>query len=332
MNKIYVIAEAGVNHNGNIEIAKEMVDRAVEAGADAVKFQTFKADKLVCKKAEKAAYQKAGTAAEESQYEMLKKLELSERMHMDLMEYCDKKRIRFLSTPFDTDSLRLLVELGIPIIKIPSGEITNLPYLKAVARTGKEVLLSTGMSSLAEVREAVWLLKKNGTRKITVLHCNTQYPTPMEDVNLNAMLTIRNELHVPVGYSDHSEGIEVAIAAAALGAEVIEKHFTLDRGMEGPDHKASMEPSGLKQMIKCIRNIEKALGSSEKKAGASERENLAVVRKSIVAAKNIHSGEVFSEDNLTVKRPGTGISPMNWYEVIGKRAEKDYMADEIIII
>ncbi len=332
MNKIYVIAEAGVNHNGNIEIAKEMVDRAVEAGADAVKFQTFKADKLVCKKAEKAAYQKAGTAAEESQYEMLKKLELSERMHMDLMEYCDKKRIRFLSTPFDTDSLRLLVELGIPIIKIPSGEITNLPYLKAVARTGKEVLLSTGMSSLAEVREAVWLLKKNGTRKITVLHCNTQYPTPMEDVNLNAMLTIRNELHVPVGYSDHSEGIEVAIAAAALGAEVIEKHFTLDRGMEGPDHKASMEPSGLKQMIKCIRNIEKALGSSEKKAGASERENLAVVRKSIVAAKNIHSGEVFSEDNLTVKRPGTGISPMNWYEIIGKRAEKDYMADEIIII
>ncbi len=253
-------------------------------------------------------------------------------MHMDLMEYCDKKRIRFLSTPFDTDSLRLLVELGIPIIKIPSGEITNLPYLKAVARTGKEVLLSTGMSSLAEVREAVWLLKKNGTRKITVLHCNTQYPTPMEDVNLNAMLTIRNELHVPVGYSDHSEGIEVAIAAAALGAEVIEKHFTLDRGMEGPDHKASMEPSGLKQMIKCIRNIEKALGSSEKKAGASERENLAVVRKSIVAAKNIHSGEVFSEDNLTVKRPGTGISPMNWYEIIGKRAEKDYMADEIIII
>ena len=332
MNKIYVIAEAGVNHNGNIEIAKEMVDRAVEAGADAVKFQTFKADKLVCKKAEKAAYQKAGTAAEESQYEMLKKLELSERMHMDLMEYCDKKRIRFLSTPFDTDSLRLLVELGIPIIKIPSGEITNLPYLKAVARTGKEVLLSTGMSSLAEVREAVWLLKKNGTRKITVLHCNTQYPTPMEDVNLNAMLTIRNELHVPVGYSDHSEGIEVAIAAAALGAEVIEKHFTLDRGMEGPDHKASIEPSGLKQMIKCIRNIEKALGSSEKKAGASERENLAVVRKSIVAAKNIHSGEVFSEDNLTVKRPGTGISPMNWYEIIGKRAEKDYMADEIIII
>lgn len=330
MDKVYIIAEAGVNHNGDIRIAKKLIDMAVESGANAVKFQTFKPEKLVCRDAAKAEYQKELTPALESQYEMLKKLELSEQMHIELINYCVEKNIQFLSTPFDLDSIEMLCRLGIPFIKIPSGEITNLPYLRAAARTGKDIILSTGMSSLEEVKNAKNILQKNNAGKIIMLHCNTEYPTPMEDVNLRAMLTIKKELNVQVGYSDHTEGIEVPIAAVALGAVVIEKHFTLDKGMEGPDHKASIEPKDLKQMVKSIRNIEKALGSTEKMASISEKRNIPVVRKSIVASKKIKTGEIFSEDNLTVKRPGTGISPMEWESVIGTRAIKDFEEDQLI--
>ncbi len=330
MKGIYIIAEAGVNHNGNIEIAKALVDAAAQAGADAIKFQTFQAGKLVCKNAEKAAYQKKATNASETQYEMLKKLELSQQMHVDLMVYCRHKRIQFLSTPFDIESIQMLVDLNIPIIKIPSGEVTNYPYLKMAGRTGKHIILSTGMSSMDEVRHALAILKEYGAGSMVALHCNSQYPTPMEDVNLRAMLSMREKLNIATGYSDHTEGIEVPIAAAALGACVIEKHITLDRNMEGPDQNASIEPQELKQMVRCIRNIEKALGTVEKKVSPSEESNILVVRKSIVAAKKIRKGELFSEENLTVKRPGTGISPMKWEKVIGKYAEKDYEPDEMI--
>lgn len=332
MDRIFIIAEAGVNHNGDINIAKKLVDVASEAGADAVKFQTFKADKLVCKNAKKAEYQIETTNNSESQYEMLKKLELTEQMHRELMNYCDKKGIMFLSTPFDIESVRFLSDLGINTFKVPSGEITNFPYLREIARQQKNVILSTGMSSIEEVKAAVGVLKNNGTKNIILLHCNTQYPTPMQDVNLKAMQQLRNELNLPVGYSDHTLGIEVSIAAAALGAEVIEKHFTLDKNMEGPDHRASLEPDDLKKMVEGIRNIEKALGDGIKRVSSSERENLSIVRKSIVASVAINKGDTLTEDNITVKRPGNGISPMRWNEVIGKKAVKNFEVDELIEI
>lgn len=330
MNKVFVIAEAGVNHNGDITLAKQLVDVAVVAGADAVKFQTFKAEKLVCKNAEKADYQKETTNQAESQLEMLKKLELTEEMHNQLIDYCKEKGILFLSTPFDVDSVDYLIELGIEIIKIPSGEITNYPYLRKIAQTGKKVILSTGMSSLEEVREAVAVLEEYGNKDVAVLHCNTEYPTPFEDVNLKAMLTMRDELGIEVGYSDHTPGIEIPIAAVAMGAQIIEKHFTLDKTMDGPDHKASLEPHELKAMISAIRNVESALGTGVKKPSNSEQRNIGIVRKSIVAKNEIKKGEVFSEENLVTKRPGTGVSPMKWNEIIGTVAGKNYKEDDLI--
>lgn len=327
---VFVIAEAGVNHNGNIEIAKKLVDIAVEARVDAIKFQTFKSEKVVCANASKAEYQLETTDKKESQLEMLKKLELTKEMHEQLINYCKTKNIMFLSTPFDDESLDLLMEYDLEIIKISSGEITNYPFLKKVAQKRKKVILSTGMSTLDEVKEAVQVLKDNGTIDITLLHCNTQYPTPYKDVNLKAMNMLRNELGCQVGYSDHTEGIEVPIAAVALGATVIEKHFTLDKTMEGPDHKASLEPEELKQMVKAIRNIEQALGNGEKEPSESEKKNIEIVRKSIVAKCDIAEGEVFTEENLTTKRPGNGLTPMVWNDVIGKRAQKDFKEDEQI--
>ena len=328
--KVFIIAEAGVNHNGDISIAKSLVDVAALAGADAVKFQTFKADKLAAKQAPKAAYQNETTDKTETQHEMLRKLELTKDMHVELIKYCKEKEIMFLSTPFDIDSVHMLVELGLDIIKIPSGEITNLPYLREVAKQKKKVILSTGMSNMQEVKDAVQILRQNGAEDITVLHCNTQYPTPMKDVNLRAMIQMGEELEVPVGYSDHTLGIEVPIAAVAMGAMVIEKHFTLDKTMQGPDHKASLEPEELKGMVQAIRNIEKTLGDGNKNRTESEKETISIARKSIVAACKIEKGEVFTEKNLTVKRPGNGISPMKWDEVIGKVSKKAYEADEMI--
>lgn len=330
MSRVFVIAEAGVNHNGDIEIAKQLIDAASEAGADAVKFQTFQADSLVCRTAKKAEYQLETTDRTETQYDMLKKLELTPQMHRELIEHCIKRNIMFLSTPFDLESIKLLSELGMQIYKIPSGEITNLPYLREIAKQQKKIILSTGMSSMDEVKAAVNVLKNNGTEELTLLHCNTQYPTPISDVNLLAMVKMREETGLPVGYSDHTQGIEVPIAAAALGAEVIEKHFTLDRKMEGPDHKASLEPQELMQMVVGIRKIESALGSKIKQVSESEMTNVAIVRKSIVAAANIKRGEKYTEKNITTKRPATGISPMLWDEIIGKTADRDYKVDEII--
>ncbi len=332
MSRVFVIAEAGVNHNGNIEIAKKLIDAASAAGADAVKFQTFRAESLVCKTAKKAEYQLGVTDRSETQYDMLKKLELTEQMHKELMEYCAKKKIMFLSTPFDIGSVKLLSKLGMQIFKIPSGEITNLPYLREIAGHQKKVILSTGMSNMNEVKAAVDVLKENGAADIILLHCNTQYPTPVSDVNLLAMVKMHEELGLPVGYSDHTLGIEVPIAAAALGAAVIEKHFTLNKNMEGPDHKASLEPQELKRMVEGIRKTELALGVGIKQASDSEKENRDIVRKSIVAASSIKKGEKYTEENLTVKRPGIGISPMRWDEVIGKTAGRDYETDEMIQI
>ncbi len=330
MNKIFIIAEAGVNHNGNMETAKKLVDAAVAAEADAVKFQTFRAENLVCKQAPKAAYQMETTNAGESQFDMLKKLELTPDMHRELITYCREKEIMFLSTPFDVDSLHYLIGTGLAVIKIPSGEITNYPLLREAAKSGRRIILSSGMSTIEEVREAVAVLKKNGSTDITVLHCNTEYPTPFRDVNLKAMGTIKEEIGVSVGYSDHTPGIEAAVAAAALGAEIIEKHFTLDRNMEGPDHKASLEPDELAEMVKAVRHIEQALGDGEKKASESEKKNMAIARKSIVAGCDIKAGDKFTEDNLTAKRPGTGLSPMLWNQVIGQTAKRDFAADEMI--
>lgn len=330
MNKVFVIAEAGVNHNGDINIAKKLVDVAVEAKVDAVKFQTFRAESLVCKNAQKAEYQMETTDKKETQFDMLKKLELTLDMHKELIEYCKQKNVAFLSTPFDLESIDLLEQLGMEVYKIPSGEITNLPYLRKIGKLGKKVILSTGMSTIQEVQDAVKVLKDSGSEDISVLHCNTQYPTPMEDVNLNVMQTMREALKVPVGYSDHTQGIEVPIAATALGATVIEKHFTLDRNMEGPDHKASLEPEELKQMVQAIRNVEKALGKKEKIPTASEKDNIPIVRKSIVAKIPIKKGENFCESNITTKRPGTGLSPMLWDKVIGQKANRDFQADEMI--
>ena len=329
---VFIIAEAGVNHNGSIELAKQLIDVASNSGADAVKFQTFKAENLVSKNAQKAEYQKKTTDISESQFDMIKKLELDVNTHKELIAYCQEKNIMFLSTPFDHDSIDLLNELGLKIFKIPSGDITNLPYLKRVGALGKQVILSTGMSTLKEVGDALTILVGTGTQKanITVLHANTMYPTPMEDVNLNAMLAIQEEFGVAIGYSDHTLGIEVDIAAVAMGASIIEKHFTLNKAMEGPDHKASLEPEELKAMVSAIRNIEKALGSNEKILSPSEEVNINIVRKSIVASCPIRKGELLSEKNISTKRPGTGISPMKWDEIIGTIATKSYQMDESI--
>ena len=326
---VYIIAEAGVNHNGSFDTACRMVDEAKKAGADCIKFQTFKSENLVSVKASKADYQKDNTG-EGSQLDMLKKLELSFDEFIQLKDYCKKKEIDFLSTPFDLESLDFLDKLGVPFWKIPSGEVTNLPYLLAVAKTGKPVIMSTGMCEMEEIRAAVDALSQNGTKDIKLLHCNTEYPTPFEDVNLKAINTIRETFGLETGYSDHTNGIEVAIAAVALGSTFIEKHFTLDKNMEGPDHKASLDPIELCEMVKSIRNIEKALGSKEKKPSVSELKNKTVARKSIVAKTNIKAGEVFSEENITVKRPGNGISPMRWFEIIGKTADRDYIEDDFI--
>ena len=333
-NKTFIIAEAGVNHNGSIEIAKKMVEVAKECGADAIKFQTFKAEKVISRYAPKAEYQKQTTGEPDSQLEMVKKLELSFDDFVALKEYCDKLNIMFLSTPFDFESIDFLNDLGLEIFKIPSGEITNLPYLEKIGKLGKKVILSTGMADLGEIEDALDILISCGTKKenITVLHCNTEYPTPYEDVNLLAMLTIKEAFKVKVGYSDHTLGIEIPIAAVALGASVIEKHFTLDRNMQGPDHKSSLEPNELKAMVKAIRNVEKALGDGIKKPSPSEIKNKIIVRRSIVAKRNIKRGEIFNEENITVKRPATGISPMRWYEILGKTATRDYKEDEIIEI
>jgi len=329
---VFIIAEAGVNHNGSIVLAYKLIDVAVESGADAVKFQTFKAENVVSKNAQKADYQKQTTDALESQFDMIKKLELDVETHKELIAYCQEKDIMFLSTPFDHESINLLSDLGLKIFKIPSGEITNLPYLRHIGSLGKKVILSTGMSNLGEVGDALNILINAGTSKdnITVLHANTMYPTPMEDVNLNAMQTIHKEFGVAVGYSDHTLGIEVDIAAVAMGASIIEKHFTLDNAMEGPDHKASLEPEELKAMVSAIRNIEKALGSNEKILSPSEEVNINIVRKSIVASCPIRKGELLSADNITTKRPGTGLSPMKWDEIVGTIASKDYQSDELI--
>lgn len=332
MSKTLIIAEAGVNHNGDITLAKKLVDVAVDAGADIVKFQTFKGEKLASRFAPKAEYQLETTDSKQSQTDMLKKLELTEAMHVELMEYCENKGIKFLSTPFEIDSLNYLMNLGMDIIKLPSGEVTNYPLLVAAAKTGKDIILSTGMSELQEVVDAVNLLKENGAGRITLLHCNTQYPTPFEAVNLEAMVTLKNATGLSVGYSDHTPGIEVPIAAVAMGASVVEKHFTIDKSLEGPDHKASLEPDELKAMISAIRNIEKAMGDGVKKPSESEMTNINVVRKSIIAARDIHRGELLSEDNLTTKRPGNGISPMKWNEVIGTKAIRDFEVDELIEI
>jgi len=329
---VFIIAEAGVNHNGSLELAKKLIDVAVEAGVDAVKFQTFKTENLVSKDAVKAAYQKETTESEESQFDMLKKLELDIESHHELISYCQSKNIMFLSTPFDHDSIKLLNELGLEIFKIPSGEITNLPYLREIGGLSKEIILSTGMADIGEIEDALDVLVKAGTvkEKITVLHANTMYPTPMEDVNLRAMVTIGNTFDVAYGYSDHTLGIEVDIAAVALGASCIEKHFTLDNTMEGPDHKASLEPSELIAMVKGIRNIELALGSSIKKPSPSERPNMEIGRKSIIAIKCIEIGEHFTKENIAIKRPGTGMSPMRWDEILGMVSKKNYEKEDLI--
>ena len=331
-NKVLIIAEAGVNHNGSIDLAKKLIDVAADSGADAIKFQTFKAENLVTSYAKKANYQKNLTSQKESQFDMLKKLELSKEMHLELINYSKVKDIKFLSSPFDHDSVDLLEDLGLKIFKIPSGEITNLPYLRYLGRLNKKIILSTGMSNLKEISNALDILINSGTKKdnITVMHANTEYPAPMKDVNLRAMLTMGKELNVNFGYSDHTLGVEVDIAAVAMGASCIEKHFTLDCNMEGPDHKASLEPRELKAMVSAIRNIELALGKNIKEPSVSELKNIQIVRKSIVAKTKIKKNDILSEKNITVKRPGNGISPMKWDDVLGSKAKKDYDEDELI--
>lgn len=336
MNKTIIIAEAGVNHNGVIENAFRLIDVAVDAGVDYVKFQTFKSENLVSKSAKKANYQiQNSDKTEESQFDMLKKLELSERDHQKIIEYCKIKNIEFFSTAFDLDSLQYLSDLGLDMVKIPSGEITNLPYLRKAATLFNKVILSTGMSTLQEIKDALEIFLIGGINKsdITILHCNTEYPTPMDDVNLRAMQNIGETFQTKIGYSDHTLGIEIPIAAVALGASVIEKHYTLDKEMDGPDHKASLEPDELKSMVSAIRNIEKAMsGSGLKQPSASELKNIAIARKSIVAKKYIKTGELLTEDNLTIKRPGDGISPMLWDKVLGNIAIQDFEEDDLIVI
>lgn len=329
---VFIIAEAGVNHNGSLDLAKKLIDAAVEAKVNAVKFQTFKTELCISKDAQKADYQKQTTSAEESQFDMIKKLELDVAAHQELMTYCHGKDILFLSTPFDHDSIELLDSLGLEIFKIPSGEITNLPYLRHIGRLNKQIVLSTGMANLGEIEAAIHVLIDAGSQRenITVLHANTEYPTPMQDVNLKAMQTLGQAFNLPYGYSDHTNGIEVPIAAVALGASIIEKHFTLDKTMEGPDHKASLEPQELTAMVQAIRNIEHALGSSVKQPSPSEAKNKPIARKSLVAKTSIKQGETLTEQNLTIKRPGTGINPMRWDELLGTMAKKDYKEDELI--
>ena len=329
---IYIIAEAGVNHNGSVELAHRLVEEAKLAGVDCIKFQTFVAENLVSRDAQKAEYQKNNTGSDETQLQMLKKLELSFEAFAALKEHCNEIGIDFLSTPFDFESLAFLDELDIPFWKIPSGEITNYPYLARLAKTGRRIVMSTGMCDVEDIEDAMAVLRENGATDITLLHCNTEYPSPYHDVNLRAMDAMREKFHVPVGYSDHTKGIEVPIAAAALGAEIIEKHFTLDNAMEGPDHIASLNPRDLKQMVDAIRNVEKALGKKEKKVSPSEEKNRHIARKSIVAKCAISKGDVFTEENLTVKRPGSGISPMRWKELLGQTAVKDFSEDELIVI
>ena len=326
-----IIAEAGVNHNGSLEMAKKLVDVAYDCGADIVKFQTAKLESLVSKTAQMADYQKRNTGTEESQKEMLKRLLLSFDDFIELANYCKDRGILFLSTPFDIESVHFLDKLQ-DIWKIPSGEITNYPYLVEIAKTGKKVVLSTGMAEMDEIRDAIHVLEENGTKNITILHCTTEYPASVKDVNLKAMITLKQKFGYPVGYSDHTEGIEISLAAAAIGATVIEKHFTLDRNLPGPDHKASLEPHELKKMVEGIRKIEQALGSFEKKPSAAELKNREVARKSVVAKRNIRAGDIFTEDNITTKRPGTGINPMRWTEIIGTKAIRDFKEDELIEI
>jgi len=327
-----IIAEAGVNHNGDIKLAKKLIDVAAEAGADLVKFQTFSAYRLVTQSAVKADYQARTTERCESQLTMLRRLVLTDGMHRELIEHCALRNIGFFSTPFDIESVDLLLSLGQNLFKIPSGEITNLPYLRHIGRLGQPVIFSTGMAIMGDIEAAIDALEQAGTArsKMTVLHCTTEYPTPMEEVNLRAMQSIHRAFGVAVGYSDHTQGIEVAIAAVALGATVIEEHFTLDRNLPGPDHKASLEPQELKAMVLAIRNIEVALGDGIKRLTSSEAQNKPVARKSLVASQAIKEGELFSAQNVTAKRPGTGISPMRWDEIIGEAARKDYNEDDLI--
>lgn len=330
--KTLIIAEAGVNHNGDIELARQLIAAAKSSGADIVKFQTFRAGSLVTKSADKAFYQRCATAPDEGQYAMLQKLQLTRADHELLINECLRQDIEFQSTAFDSESFDMLVELGLKKIKIPSGELTNLPFIRHMTRLGMPVILSTGMANIGEVEAAVEVIENAGTsrNKITVLHCTTEYPTPMLDVNLRAMVNMKAALGVEVGYSDHTRGIEVPVAAVALGATIIEKHFTLDRSLPGPDHQASLEPDELKAMVDAIRNIEMALGDGIKRPSASERKNIPIARKSIVAIRAIRAGETFTADNIAAKRPGTGISPMRWDEVVGRTASRDYSIDELI--
>ena len=330
MKKTFIIAEIGVNHNGDINIAKKLLIAAKNTGADAVKTQSFYAENLASNYAKKAAYQQKTTSGDDNQKKMLGKLQLSKEMFSELLLFAREHGIVLFSTPFCIQSIDDLVTLNNPIYKIPSGEITNLPYLIKIASLNKKTILSTGMSTLDEILQAVDILKQNGCRDLTVLHCNTQYPTPLIDANVRAMITLRDTLNIPVGYSDHTEGMEAALAAVALGATIIEKHFTLSRDMEGPDHKASMEPEHFAQMVKSIRKIETALGDGNKIVTSSEYENIVIVRKSIIAKRNIKAGELFCEENITTKRPGSGISPMKWFDVLGKTAKRNYKEDELI--
>lgn len=331
-NRTLIIAEAGVNHNGDLELAKQLIDAAAEAGADLTKFQTFNANRQVTRAAKKADYQIQATGSKESQHEMLRRLELTAEMHKELIAHCAMRNIGFFSTGFDIESVDLLLSLGQDNFKIPSGEITNLPYLRHIGQLGKAVILSTGMATMGEIEAAIGVLEQAGTARanMTVLHCTTEYPTPMNEVNLRAMQSIHNAFGVAVGYSDHTPGIEVAIAAVAMGATVIEKHFTLDRSLPGPDHKASLEPEELKVMVAAIRNIEIALGDGIKRLTPSESRNKPIARKSLVASQVINAGEVFSAQNIATKRPGTGISPMRWDEIIGRIAPRDFSVDELI--
>jgi N,N'-diacetyllegionaminate synthase len=333
-NQVLIIAEAGVNHNGDLDLAKGLIDAAAQAGADLVKFQTFSADRLATAAAAKADYQTQTTGSAETQHAMLRRLELTRDMHLALIDHCHQRAIGFLSTAFDIPSLDLLAELGLERFKIPSGEITNPLYLRHVGAYGKPLILSTGMATLGEIEAALAILEAAGTprARITVLHCNTEYPTPMQDVNLRAMVTLREAFQVAVGYSDHTLGIEVPIAAVALGATVIEKHLTLDRCLPGPDHPASLEPDEFAAMVRAIRNIEQALGDGLKRPSPSEAKNKPIARKSLVAVVPIRAGEPFTPANLTAKRPGTGISPMRWDEVIGRLALRDFAADELIAL
>lgn len=332
INKTLIIAEAGVNHNGSIELAKQLIDAAADAGADYVKFQTFKAEKLVSKSAKKATYQVETTGSNDSQYEMIKKLELDEEKHNTLIDYCNQKEIKFLSTAFDYESVDLLDNLGIDLYKIPSGEITNKPFIQKIASKNKPIILSTGMADMGEIEDALDVLYESGVdrKNVTVLHCNTEYPTPIEDVNLIAMNTIGKAFKVNIGYSDHTLGIEIPIAAVARGAICIEKHFTLDRNMEGPDHRASLEPEELKEMVRSIRNIEKALGNGIKKPSKSEQKNIEIARRSIHTAKKLNNGHTLTEEDLIMKRPGNGISPMNIDLVIGRKIHKELAEDSLI--